>query len=119
MDQFRKKELIMEYKNKKPEMGIISYLCIPTGDLFFGGTLDVEVRIRSNNVQLSRNFHENTELQNLWNQHGIANFEVKIVQVVPYRSGVHDYRKEIFSLLENYLENNKKAKRLIKSKLII
>lgn len=36
MDMKRKKELLNEWKNRHPEMGVISISCKPTGDLFLG-----------------------------------------------------------------------------------
>lgn len=34
MDMKRKKQLLEEYKNRRPEMGVISYRCIATNESF-------------------------------------------------------------------------------------
>ena len=36
MDIKRKKELLEAYRNRHPEMGVISYRCKETGELFLG-----------------------------------------------------------------------------------
>lgn len=34
MDMKRKKQLLEEYKNRRPEMGVISYRCLATNESF-------------------------------------------------------------------------------------
>lgn len=36
MDMKRKKELLQEWKNRHPEMGVISFYCNSTGEAFLG-----------------------------------------------------------------------------------
>lgn len=40
MDIKRKKELLEAYKNRHPEMGVISYSCKETGEVFLGISKD-------------------------------------------------------------------------------
>ncbi len=40
MDKKRRKELLESYKNRRPEMGVISYHCKETGETFLGISQD-------------------------------------------------------------------------------
>lgn len=40
MDAQRRKELMLEWKNRRPEMGVISIVCKATGDMFLGTSKD-------------------------------------------------------------------------------
>ena len=42
MDTKRKKELLEAYKNRHPEMGVISYRCKETGEVFLGISKDTK-----------------------------------------------------------------------------
>jgi hypothetical protein len=52
METIRRKELLMEYKHRKPEMGIISFRCIATGDVIFYPSKDTKADINGNSFQL-------------------------------------------------------------------
>lgn len=43
MDTKRKKELLEAYKNRHPEMGVISYRCKETGEVFLGISKDTKI----------------------------------------------------------------------------
>jgi hypothetical protein len=57
MDIKRKKELLEIYKNRHPEMGVISYRCIKTDDVFLGISKDTKSDFNSTNMKLSANIH--------------------------------------------------------------
>lgn len=42
MDMNRKKQLMEDYKNRHPEMGIIAFKCRETGEIFLGTSKDTK-----------------------------------------------------------------------------
>ncbi len=70
MDIKRKKELLESYKNRHPEMGVISYCCKKTGQVFLGISKDTKTAFNSINTKLAANWHPNKQLQELWNKYG-------------------------------------------------
>ena len=52
MDKRRKKELLEMYKNRHPEMGVISYHCKETDDVFLGISTDTKADFNSINMKL-------------------------------------------------------------------
>ena len=49
MDINRKKELMEAYKNRRPEMGVVSVRCLATGESFLGTSSDT--RATMNGIQ--------------------------------------------------------------------
>ena len=70
MDIKRKKELLEAYKNRQPEMGVISYCCKETGEVFLGISKDTKADFNNTNLKLAANCHPNKRLQELWNRYG-------------------------------------------------
>lgn len=114
MDTKRKKELLLEFKNRKPEMGIISFCCVPTGDHFIMGSKDTKADLNSSRFQLQMGTNYNRALQALWNEHGSANFTVGVLEVLPYdeKEEDKDYTEDLKTLCGCYLEGNPKMKKL-------
>ncbi len=109
----RRKQLLMEYKHRKTEMGIVSFQCVPTSERFIGYSQDTKAYINSNRFKLGVKMHPNRELQNLWNQHGEAAFEIGVLEVLPYDENdkeKQDYTKELEALCNSYLRNNDQAR---------
>jgi len=48
MNEMRKKKLLMEYKHRKPEMGVYVFECISTGKSYIGCYHDLKARLNSN-----------------------------------------------------------------------
>ena len=42
MDREKRKQMIYEYKNRTPEMGILSYECIKTNEVFLVTANDIK-----------------------------------------------------------------------------
>jgi hypothetical protein len=57
MDIKRKKELLEDYKNRYPEMGVISYRCRETSEVFLGISKDTKSDFNSTNMKLAANWH--------------------------------------------------------------
>ncbi|NLV17129.1 MAG: GIY-YIG nuclease family protein [Syntrophomonadaceae bacterium] len=112
MDMQRRKQLLEEYKNKKPEMGVISFRCITTGDAFLGISKDTRADFNSNRCKLKANWHPNKRLQELWNQYGENKFELSVKQVLKYEDPRADHTEELEKLLIRCLESNSDARRI-------
>lgn len=90
MDANRKKELLLEYKNRKPDMGIIAFKCKETLETFLGISTDTKADFNSNKVKLKGNCHPNKRLQQLWTEFGIDGFEICVLEPMPYDDKAHD-----------------------------
>ena len=55
MDMKRKKELLNEWKNRRPEMGLIAITCKSTGEMFVGISTDTQFAFNSHRSKLSAN----------------------------------------------------------------
>lgn len=114
MDSKRKKELILEYQNRKPEMGVVSYRCKETGEAFLGISEDTKATINSTNTKLSSGYHPNTRLFGLWKQYGMEGFDIEVIRVLKYEDPKEDHMKELEKLREECLAADEKAKRIWK-----
>ncbi|MDL2258118.1 GIY-YIG nuclease family protein [Eubacteriales bacterium OttesenSCG-928-K08] len=114
MDIKRKKQLIEEYENRKPEMGIISFCCIATGESFFGVSKDTKADFNSNRFKLNANWHPNKRLSELWKQYGENGFELSVAQVLKYEDTSADHSEELEKMLIQCLESNDTARRIWK-----
>lgn len=115
MDEKRKKQLLLKYKYKKPEMGIIYAKCTLTEDIFIDIAKDTKANINRNVFQLGYNLHPNSILQKFWNDYGKNNFEIGVLEVLPYdekEKAKDDYTKELESLYERKLRGTPNARRI-------
>ncbi|MBP1924776.1 hypothetical protein J2Z76_000629 [Sedimentibacter acidaminivorans] len=115
MDENRKKKLLLKYKYRKPEMGIIYFKCISTGDIFIGISKDTKADINSSSFKLGCNLHSNHKLQKMWNDNGMDDFEIGVLEVLPYDEkdkDKDDYTKELESLYERKLRSLPNARRI-------
>ncbi|HCA29477.1 MAG TPA: hypothetical protein DEP23_07905 [Ruminococcaceae bacterium] len=100
MDIKRRKELLEIYKNRHPEMGVISYRCRETGEVFLGISKDTKSDFNSTNMKLAANWHPNKRLQELWNQYGPEGFELSVIKVLKYDDPNEDHTAKLESLRE-------------------
>jgi hypothetical protein len=114
MDIKRKRELLENYKNRHPEMGVISYCCKETGDVFLGISKDTKADFNSTNFKLSLNCHPNKRLQELWKRYGLEGFELSLAKVLEYDDPNEDHTMKLESLREQCLASNPKARRIWK-----
>ena len=114
MDIKRKKELLGAWKNRRPEMGVISIFCKTTGDLFLGISKDTRADFNSNRFKLSANGHPNRQLQELWNWYGEPNFAFSVAKILEYESPTDDHTDELKLLLERCLMEAPQARRIWK-----
>ncbi len=102
MNTERRKELLDEWKNRSPEMGVISICCKLTGDLFIGISKDTRADFNSNRFKLAANGHPNKQLQKLWNEYGADSFEFSLVKKLKYENPHDDHTQKLKDLLEEY-----------------
>lgn len=112
MSRDKKRQLLEEFKNRKVEKGIISYLCKETGDSFIGISSDTKADFNSNSFKLSLNNHRNKRLQELWNKYGKDGFEIKTLKVIKQNDPNEDDTKKLEELCEKCLEEDVSARRI-------
>ena len=112
MDIKRKKELLEMYKNRHPEMGVISYRCKETGEAFLSISKDTRADFNSTNMKLSSNYHPNKRLQELWNQYGPEGFERSVIKVLKYDDPNEDQTTKLENLREQCLASDPNARRM-------
>lgn len=112
MDPKRKKELLAAYKARRPEMGIISFRCKETGDVFLDISRDTRVSFNSTRMKLSANMHPNKQLQKLWNEYGPDSFELTVVEVLKYKDPSDDHTDKLEAMMDRHLAANPQAKRV-------
>lgn len=112
MDAKRKKELLEEYKNRRPEMGVISIRCAATGESFLGISTDTRADLNSSRVKLSMNYHPNARLQALWKQYGEDAFELTVLKTLAYDDPRENQKPALEKLREKCLGEDPRAERL-------
>ncbi len=112
MDIKRKKELLKEWKNRRPEMSIISISCKSTGDVFLGISKDTRAEFNSNRFKLSVKLHSNKQLQELWNKYGESEFAYSVVEVLKCENPEDDQTDNLLELLECCLIEMPNARRI-------
>ena len=114
MDKAQKKALTEEWKNRRPEMGVISLRCKETGETFLGTSADTKAGFNSIRAKLSGGWHPNKRLQALWNQYGEAGFEFTVAAVLDYDDPQEDHTEELETLRELCLAENPRAEKIWK-----
>jgi len=107
MNEMRKKKLIMEYKHRKTEMGIITFECISTGKSYIGCTNDTKGTVNRNRFQLGAGMHRNKNLLYDWKNHGESNFSIRVLDVLPYDKNDEaktDYTRELEALRDKWID---------------
>lgn len=112
MDIKRKKELLNEWKNRHPDMGVISIFCKATGDLFVDISKDIKADFNGNRFRLSVKLHSNKQLQALWDKYGENRFDYSMVKVLKYESPEADQTDKLNALLEECLLEMPQARRI-------
>ena len=109
MDKQKKKELLEQYKFRKPEMGIIAMRCTATGDLFLDISKDTVRGFNRYKVQLDTKTHPNRKLQELWNAYGEGSFECTVFRKHEYDDPADDQTAALNKLLDECLAENPSA----------
>ena len=69
-----RKDLIREYKEKKPTPGVFAVRCIPTNAAWTGLSRNLDTQQNGIWFQLRTGSHVNKALQTAWKKHGEAAF---------------------------------------------
>ncbi|MEA4847752.1 MAG: GIY-YIG nuclease family protein [Clostridiaceae bacterium] len=93
----RKKELKLQYKQTKPEMGIFIIRSKVKNKCYIEATKDLRGRINGAKVRLDAGMHPNKELQKEWSGSGSENFTVEILENLEYDKDESktDYTEEL------------------------
>lgn len=112
MDNKRRKELLAQYKDRHPEMGVISFRCRTTGKAFLTIASDTTAKLNRIRFQLSAGQCPNKQLQALWTQYGEDSFDLRVAKSLEYDDPAEDHTDELETLCELCLIENPQAKRL-------
>ena len=112
MDRKRKKELLAAYKERHPEMGVISFRCRATGDVFLTTASDTAAKFNRICFQLSAGQYPDRRLQELWTQYERNGFELQTVKCLDYEDPAEDHTEELETLLALCLLEIPEARRL-------
>lgn len=114
MDKGRRKELRDAYKNRSPEMGVISYRCKETGEVFLAASKDIKADFNSTTVKLSSGWHPNKRLLELWQKYGEEGFELSVVKKLKYDNPNDDHTEKLESMRDEIMMEDPKARRIWK-----
>jgi hypothetical protein len=97
----RKKELKMQFKQMKPEMGIMIVRAKSGNKYFLQGTQNLKGFINRTKFQLDSGGHPNRELQKCWQELGEKNFTIEVLEELEYEKDESktDYSEDL-ALLE-------------------
>lgn len=109
----RRKQLMDDYKNRKPEMGVLSILCKPTGESFLEIFKDTKAGMNALRARLTPS-HPNTHFRELVEKYGVDEFEISLLEVLDYDDPEKDQTADLEALRELCLAKDEKASRLWK-----
>lgn len=97
MDKVRKKELIMQYKQTKPKMGIFIIRSKVGNKCHLQTTQDLRGVMNGAFVRLEGGSHPYRELQKDWSELGSENFTIEILEYLEYDKdeAKTDYTEEL------------------------
>ncbi len=104
----RKKELQMEYKLRKPEMGIIRVTNRENGLKYFTYAVDTQSIINRTKFQLEADLHPDKVLQLDWKKTGKDKFDFDIIERLPYSKDETktDYVAALKAMLDKHIREN-------------
>jgi hypothetical protein len=112
MDRDRRKQLLEEYKNRRPEMGVIAFHCKETGETFLATSKDNRAVFNGIRVRLEANFHLDKVFQERWNRYGKEGFDELVLKVLDYEDPQEDHTRELEALLEACLSADPQARKI-------
>lgn len=100
-----RKQIKQDYKNTPKPMGVFLIRNLVSDKVFLGIGLDLPGIINRHKFQLSQGIHQNTQLQNDWNELGSRNFAFEILDQLGLASDpTFDYEEDLKSLEKLWLE---------------
>lgn len=111
-DAARKKQLLEDYKNRRPQMGVIALTCRETGEAFLGASKDTRADFNSLCFKLSAGGFPNRRLQQLWAQYGRQGFELTVLETLEPKEPREDEGPRLEALRQAYLDRDPKASKI-------
>lgn len=110
----RRKELKLQYKQTRSQMGIFIIRNKVTNKYYIQGTQDLRGVMNGARVRLGGNMHVYKELQKEWNEYGAESFTFEILEYLDYDKDESktDYTEEL-KLLEMIWEEKLASENLI------
>ena len=112
MNADRRKQLQGEYKNRKPDAGVLAFTCRQTGDSYLMATSDIKAGLNRSRLQLNIGRHPNSKLQSQWDQYGEAGFELALRELLDYEQGDEVSKEDLEALLELCLAKDANSLRM-------
>jgi hypothetical protein len=93
----RKKELLTEYKQMKPDMGVLAVINKNDNRYWLEAAPNLKGKINSVAFQLKNGSHVNRQLQKDWNDLGEEAFQIVVLEQLEYEEDESktDYREEL------------------------
>ena len=85
MDTHQKKTMKEQYKQRKPEMGVLVVKNRHTSRCFLDVSTDIPSMFNRIQFQLKMGMHRCKPLQSDWNQSGESAFLFEVIDTLPYR----------------------------------
>lgn len=105
----RKKELLMEYRQRKREMGVFFFESAEGGN-YLGCAADPKSAINKNVFQLKMGSHPNKRLQKEWSERGAAAFSVRVLDSLEYDEETKaECAEELAMLFDDWMRKLKNA----------
>lgn len=114
MDEQRKRQLKEEYRNRKTQMGVYSFLCQETGNRYLGRDSDIPATFNGILFQLRLGSFINRALQQEWNEFGEKSFVIEVLEELDYDKDESktDYTEDLQVLYDYYLQQYPEAKKI-------
>lgn len=101
-----RKELINEYKNTKPRIGVFQIRNTINGKVFIEGSTNLDKIWNRHSTELRFGNHRNKALQQDWNSHGPESFHFEILSEIaqPDDNPIFNASQEVKGLEKLFLE---------------
>lgn len=98
----RKKELKEQYRQMKPQMGIVIFECLPTGKAYLACSKDTKGTLNSKLFQLENGSCFAKNMQADWRQYGAKGFDMRVLEQLEYDKDEikTDYTEDLQALRE-------------------
>lgn len=114
MNATRRKELLEGYRNRRPEMGVISLRCTAIGEAFLDISQDTRVSFNSVRTKLESGYHPNRRLRELRKQYGQSGFECSVIKTLSYEDPHENQTAKLEALRSKCLAQDPLAQKLWK-----
>lgn len=100
-----KKDLVFQYKNKEPQIGVFQIKNVKNGKVFIESASNLDKIWNRHHFQLNMGGHPNKRLQQEWNQFGEQAFTFEILSELKVEEGRDtNYQNELKKLERLFIE---------------